>query len=610
MTTYITLFRKIFISFIKMEAKPIYSALTVYRERGAYLRRLEQFENAKCAYDTAYQNCSEDVRLLTGRSKACSDAVQPRQAYNDAELALKLEPNNMIAQKMQALATFTINDYERSLVINYRGVRHRVQPPYFHEGINQGAETLQDCIGNNAGKVLVDLLPLIKENETVSVDPHEPVVIPHISRIPRPEIKNSLTQLQLRRHATLERVLAMKYLGLMTYDKLFLKAIRVDPVVQSANATGSRELIDIIDEAIHSLTTRQDMLRCQRPYYSIKLAEKCISNYQDRFKKMLTENGRLTNARTAELYLKQIDACLRNNNIPLLIAKAERMQLFLDSKTPHTLLEKELYTDKLYRSVGNGYLSQYRLSYNMSDRGNTRRVGYLMGMPVARPTSYDSVIMNYPHKFVAPKIALEQFMNTLDKCENTTMRCWLMYEVAKLLATLKNYALSKFYAKRCQFEAAKINSPTWWLNGCFVLLSGDMQQGNVNEIQNEVQEANEWAKLLPSEEILQAFLDKCALMAKDTPAADDRKAIVQREKEIIKVVDGSLKVDTEILFKHISTVPVGRRFSVLPSKISNGPDHSERRRRRQRGLSIIPGQPQALPKPPVTVIPGLQKFEM
>lgn len=592
-----------------MEPKPIFSALTVYRERGAFLRRLEQFEKAKFAYDTAYKNCPENVLLLTGRSKVCSDAVQPIQAYNDAELALKLEPKNMIAQYMQALAMFTLNDFERSLVINYRGARQRQQPPYFHEGINQGTETLHDCIGRNAGNVLLDFLPLIKDNETVSVDMYEPIVIPHKSRIPKPVAKNMLTQVEARKHAILERVLAMKYLGEMAYDKFYLQALRDDPVMKSANAAGSRELKNIIDETIGTLTERQEMLRCQRPYYSIKLAETSKSHHLDNFKKKLLENERNTGARTAELYLKQIDLRRRSNNLALLIAKAERMQLFLDGKTPHTLPDKELYTDRLYRVVGEGYLSQYRLSYNMSDRGNRRRVFYLMGVPVDRPTSYDSVIMNYPQKYLSSKLALERYMNTLEKCENTMMRCWLTYEVARLLATQKNYALSKFYAKRCQREAEEVSSTTWWLNGCFVLISGDMQQGNVNEVRNQVEEAYEWSKSLQSGERIQAFLGKCALMAGEAITSDERKAIVQREKDIMTVLDSSLKVETKVLFKRLTTVPVGRRFSVLPGKIMYGFDHTERRKRRQRGLTIIPGQPQTLPRPPVSNIRGLQIFD-
>lgn len=201
-------------------------------------------------------------------------------------------------------------------------------------------------------------------------------------------------------------------------------------------------------------------------------------------------------------------------------------------------------------------------------------------------------------------------MNTLEKCENTMMRCWLTYEVACLLATQKNYALSKFYSKRCQREAEEVSSTTWWLNGSFVLISDDMQQGNVNEVRNEVKQAYEWSKSLQSAERIQAFLGKCAMMAGEAITSDERKAIVQREKDIIRVLDHSFKVETEVLFKRLTTLPNGRRFSVLPGKIRYGFDHTERCKRRQKGLTIIPGQPQTIPKPPVSKILGLQSFEM
>ncbi|XP_013139770.1 PREDICTED: tetratricopeptide repeat protein 25-like [Papilio polytes] len=180
-----------------MDEKPrMLGALTVYRERGAYLRRLEQFNKAKASYDEAYNSAPEDVRLLIGRSQVCSDAVQPIQAYTDAQLALKLQPRNMVARNMQARAMYTMSDFERSVVINYRGYRLRRYPPYFIEGINQGVETIQDCIGVNAGRVMVDFLPIIKRSAIAVVDEDEPEKQSHVSRIPRQEKKRPERRLE------------------------------------------------------------------------------------------------------------------------------------------------------------------------------------------------------------------------------------------------------------------------------------------------------------------------------------------------------------------------------------------------------------------------------
>lgn len=584
--------------------------LTVYRERGAYLRRLEQFEKAKIAYDEAYKITQDDVQLLTGRSQACTDAVQPIQAFADAELALKFEPNNMIAQNMQSRAMYTISDFERSVVMNFRGLRVRKRPPYFKEGINQGIETLQDCIGVNAGSVMMDFLPLIRQNLADAGDEHELTKVLRVSRIPLTLEKKKMTQMEARKNSTLARVLAMKYLGAMASDKFFLTELLNDERLMSANKKGSQELKKIVEETLRALTDRQAMLRAQRPYYTVKLAEKAHSNYQKQFNERLLIKERQVGAHTAEYYLREIHKRLRLRHIKDLINIAERMQLFLDTKTLHTLPDKQTYTDRLYRLVGDGYLSQHRLSYKLSERGNRSRIAFLMGLSCGRPTSFDSVRANFPTKFIDVEKATAKTLEVLEMCENSTMRCWLMYEMARLLCQQKNYALSKFYAKRCQRQAQELGNVTWWLNGCYILMAGDMQQGNANEVRIHVEEAWEWSKATNDPETMQSFLSKCAAMAGETMSVDERKAVDQREHQILKIMDDKSRVDTQVLFKRMSNVPIGRRFSVLPQKPEPGAMTSERRKHQQRGLTIIPGAEQVLAKPPKSGIPGLQLFSI
>ncbi|XP_049884518.1 uncharacterized protein LOC126379745 [Pectinophora gossypiella] len=592
------------------QEKRLYGGLTVYREQGAYLRRLEQFEKAKVAYDEAYKTYPEDIRLLIGRSRVCADAVQPQQAYADAELALKLEPRNMNARYMQANAMYTMCDFERSVAMAYRGSWLRRQPPYFMESINQGLETIQDCVGKNSGHVMHDFLPLIKRNEQSHVDDHEPEKVLRMSRIPHPVRRAKLTQMETRKHLTLSRVLAMKYLGPMASDKFFLQSLIEDSRLKSANSKGSEELLSLAKEALRSLTERQDMLRSQRPYYTIKLAEKSESKHETKYKQQLLIRERQINTHTAERLIGQIDKSLRDRHLKDMVAKAERMQLFLDSKTPRTLPGIDTFIDRLYRALGEGFFAQHRLSYKLSEQGNRRRVNFLMGLPTERPTSYDSIIASYPYKFMDSEVVLERVKAALDICENSTMKCYLMYEMARLLTSQKNYALGKFYAKRCQREAQNIGSVIWWLNACFVLIGGDMQQGNSNEVRVMAEEAFEWSKKLPEAQQVQAFLAKCAEMASETVPVDETKAIIQREKKILKVLQTDLRVDAQVLFKRISTVPHGRRFSVLPRNPDQEVKTSERRTRRQRGLSIIPGMEKGLPRPPKSHVLGFQTFDI
>lgn len=596
-----------------MEApqKELYGALQVYRERGAFLRRLEQFEKAKDSYDEAFKTCPDDVRLLMGRSQVCADAVQPAQAYADAEIALKLEPSNMTARNMQARALYTMSDFERSVVMNFRGLRSRRQPPYFTEGIAQCLETIQDCIGVNAGNVMMNFLPIIKRVEAARppVDENEPQKRLHNCRIPRPEKKKKITQEQARRKLTLARVLAMKYLGDSAYDKFFLQELTIDRRLQSANDKGSQELKKLVKEALKSLSERQDMLRTQRPYYTIKLAEKAESKHQDKYKEGVLQREREIGARNVERLLRQLEKSMRANRIMDLMAQSERLQTLLDKKTPHNLPDKDLYLDRLYKAVGEGYLRQYRLSYRMSERGNRRRIAFLMGLPVGRPKSFDSVLANYPYKFIDIKQATEKVYATLEMCENSTMRCWLFYEMARLLCTQKIYALAKYYGKQCQREAQELGSHTWWLNGVFALMSGDMQQGNSNEVRIQVEEAWEWSKKTSEPELIQAFLLKCAEMAAQASSADERKMMQQRQRQIIGVMNEEQQIETNVLFKRMGTLPIGRQFSVVPSRRTSdkGP---ERRRYLQRGLTVVSGPDRPVPKPPRSKVRGFQLFDI
>lgn len=593
------------------QPKPIYAAPIVYRERGVFLRHLEKFFKAKESYDTAYKYKQDDVRMLTGRSQVCIDAVQPVQAYEDAKLALQLQPHNMTACHMQASALHTMLEFEQSLVVNYRGAQRRRLPRYFSEGIAQDLQTIEDAIGKNVGNVLIDLRDLITQRESSFVHENEPENLPHISRIPHLKTKAKLTQLEARKQVNLSRVMAMKYLGPMALDKFFLQELSTSKSksLNSANLKGSQDLNELVNRALQTLSERQELLRVQRPYYAVVQAERSVSGYQNNFKKQLLIDDRTAGARTATLYLNQILKCFIQNKMLDLNAKLERMQIFLDSKTPRNLPEKEHYTDKLYTLVGKAYLAQYRLSYNHSENGNRRRVAFLLGFAIDRPSSYDSVIYNYPYKHIDQELTLDKMINTLEMCENSLRKCWLMYHIGRLLNTQKNYSLSKYYAQLCQKEATKNESEVWWLNGCFVILSNEMQRGNINEIRALVQEARKWAKLSNNSEKIIAFLNKCVEMAGEPIIADKRKAILQREAEILKVMDNKLRVDTEVLFRRISMVPSPRRFTVLPGKSKIRQDVTARKKRRQNGLSVVPGREQDLPRHPVSRVVGFQIFD-
>ncbi|XP_049878831.1 outer dynein arm-docking complex subunit 4-like [Pectinophora gossypiella] len=590
--------------------KQIYGGLTVYRTRGQYLRRLEQYDKAEIAHNEAFKIAPEDVRNLEGRALACTDAFMPQQANANADLALSLEPNNLIVKNVKANAMYAQCEFERSVIMCYSGQRLRRRPTYFTDGINQGEAVIQNCVGKYAGNVLVNNLPLILKREQAHLQEHKTVKSMHKSRIPKVETKKHLTQLQTRQHELLSRVLAMKYFGPMAYDKFFLEDLLVDPRINSANAKGSNEIREIIKETLNTLRDRQEMLRAQRPYYAIKLAEQTESKHETRFRRQILINEREINKRQAEHLMRHVEKCMRNHHTNELRIKAERMQSFLDSKTPRTLPTKDYYTDRLYRAVGEGYLAQHRISFRASERSNRRRVAFLMGLPIGRPTSFDSVIANYPFKYIGTKEAVHNVTAALETCENSYMKCWLMYELARLLTKQKNYAMAKFYAKRCQREAQEIGSVTWWMNGCFVLIGGDMQQGNQNEVRVMVEEACQWLSEIKDNERLHGFLEKCADISAEPLVSDDTKAIARREIQILNAMEEGTRKQIKLLFKRMSLLPNGRRFSVLPQRSERQTNRTCRHKHRQHGLSIVPGVEKGLPRVPRSKVLGFQIFDL
>lgn len=590
------------------EEKQVYGGLTAYRTRGDYLRRLEQYAESKIAHDEAFKINPNDVPNLMGRSLSCSHAMQPKQAYRDAELALQMEPKNLLAMKVQSQAMYTVTEFEKSIVANMRG--NQIRPSYFKEAYNQGLETLQDCIGKRAGRVLLDFLPLLTKTEAAAeVEPHPPL---RVSRIPRQDPKPKVSQKEAHQNRTLSRAMATKYLGAMASDKFFLESMVDDPRIISANKAGTAELQNITKKAYNSLVDRQNLLRTSRPYYSVKHAERTASSYQTNFLENVLKQERLDNARIADRLLKQVKSAMHSKNIHKMVLTAERMQIYIDSKTPKTLPLKDSYLHRLYDNVGHGFLSQYHLSSHQTEQGMRYRIAFLMGLSRKPPKTFDSVRANYPFKYGDVKLAIEKTTAVLESCENSTQRSFLYYELSRLYNSQKNFQHARLNAIRCQAEAVENESVVWWLNGCLAVLSGELQQGNVNEVKSLVKEALlrvgrlEYDDENPLRSVagLKAFLEKCAAIAAECMVTDEQTVVKQRQRGIIGVMMDPERVEQQVLFKRIWAVPPGRRFSVMPSKTTPGNRQSERRLYRQRGLTVIPGQTPTLQAPPKRQVKG------
>lgn len=586
--------------------KPIFNANSMYRSWGQYLLAMEQYEKAKEAFDQAYDNNPDDVKTLVGRSVACSHTFRPQQAYEDAHKAFSMELKNPTVCKAKARALYSQAKFEHSLLINYQGYEIRRQPQCFRRGIGYDLETLKDTIGANAGQVLLKNLTLIKQMK----EQDAPETRLRVPRMPKPEQKETTGPSEPRKHRAISRLLAKKYLGPMATEKFFLEKLLDDPRLLSANSAGSFKLKKTVHEALGALASGQEFLRTLRPYYSIKFYEKNSKKCMEKSNMDLLLRKRKLAANIAERLLRSVIACKDQKRIQDLISQADRMQRYLDRKALIIIPDKEKYTDRLYRTVGEGYLSQYRSGNSKQD--DRHLVRFLMGFPITRSLSNDPVIRNYPFKYHDIEPEIRKITRDIESCENGLMRCWLYFELARLVRSQRKYELAKFYGRCCQHESEQVSSPTWWMNGCLVVMSGDMLKGNVQEVHTTAEDALLCVAKLPCHLRLQVkvFIRKCVEIASDGLKIDDDSiSIKQRENNILRTMEDPQRSELQVLFKRMSRIPSRRRFCVMPRPPKLLDIRSERRSCYQHGLTIVPGETTIMRSPPRSSVLGFQLFD-
>ncbi|XP_030020566.1 uncharacterized protein LOC115440419 isoform X2 [Manduca sexta] len=247
------------------EERPICNAVAVFRERGNYLQRLEQFEKAIQAYNEALRWNNADVRSLLGRSVSRAKATHYAGALADAARAAELEPENLTALQIRAQTEYEKCAFERSLVLAHRGRRFRTFPPNFAECAGHAEETVRECVGRSAGKVLSTAVTLERrvELKKESIDADAPAIPIRRSRMKTQETRQvqETSRAEKQRAEQISRLMASKYLERMAHDKYFLTALCKDERLASANKQGSKKLQELANKALADVEKRQKRVR-------------------------------------------------------------------------------------------------------------------------------------------------------------------------------------------------------------------------------------------------------------------------------------------------------------------------------------------------------------
>ncbi|XP_075973214.1 outer dynein arm-docking complex subunit 4-like [Anticarsia gemmatalis] len=576
---------------LEFEERPICNAVNVFRERGNYLQRLEQFEKAILSYNEALRWNSSDVRSLLGRSLARVKATHYAGALADAAQAAELEPENCKAMQIKALTEYEKSAFERSLVLAHRGQRLRRVPPDFAECARCAEETVRECAGKTASKVLATAVTLLSQVDMKreTIDENAPKSPTRLRRM-EPQQALQVQEISLaekQKAKQISRLMASKYLERMAHDKYFLTALCKDERLVSANKQGSQKLQELAHKALADIEKRQAVLRERRPMYAARASEAAARARLSAARQLQMKRTQQQHATDARRLIQTAQAFSEERDTTKCLEAAEFGMEQISRKPISLLPSKDKYLQELHDIVANAFLDQKRVRETMSESDRERRAFILLGMMVSREPSHDSVLRVRPP--APPRDAkirvrnLERFLVTSMK---RSERCYLLHELARIYVDTRKSMKARYYAHKCQVEAKAGNQRVWVLNGLFLLARCHLLQNNRPEARAALMEAAGLARTYGYSEVAE-FYDTCVEVCLEGEIITTQDATVEkRRKDLVNLMqDDDLKSEALHLFKRMSLVPASRRFSVLPgSRVEDNVPASAARRRQ----SIIP----------------------
>ncbi|XP_045515191.1 uncharacterized protein LOC123708490 isoform X2 [Pieris brassicae] len=522
------------------EEKPIYNVVTVYREKGHYLQRLEQFEKAILAYNEALRWNNADVRSLLGRSLARAKATHYADALRDAACAAELEPENQTALQIRAQTNYEKCAFERAYLLASRGQVFRKYPAHFAECARCAEETIRDCTGKSATKVL-SLAKKISEIEwgRESTD---------LKNVP-------IRKPRLQPHQSHQ----------MAHDKYFLTQLCKDERIYSANKLGSKTLQELAYKALADVDMRQEVLRERRPLYAARGSDAEARNRLSNARKERLANTQRQHIADAERLIRAAQSVFEQRNTAKCLEIAE-FAMEQISRKPNSLLPgKEKFIHQLQEVVGQAFLDQKRVGEEMSEANREKRAFILLGIAISREPSRDSILRVRPP---APprdaKRRLRGLERALSVSNRASERCYVLHELCRLHADTKQAHRAKFFALKCQAEARSSKQRVWLLNITFLLARCHLLQNNRPETRAALIEGAGIARACGYRDVA-AFFETCVNVSMEGEVASGDGALEKRERAMVSLMpDNDMRLAAQHLFRKMSVIPASRRFSIMP----------------------------------------------
>ncbi|KAG6445329.1 hypothetical protein O3G_MSEX003875 [Manduca sexta] len=531
-----------------------------------------------------------DVRSLLGRSVSRAKATHYAGALADAARAAELEPENLTALQIRAQTEYEKCAFERSLVLAHRGRRFRTFPPNFAECAGHAEETVRECVGRSAGKVLSTAVTLERrvELKKESIDADAPAIPIRRSRMKTQETRQvqETSRAEKQRAEQISRLMASKYLERMAHDKYFLTALCKDERLASANKQGSKKLQELANKALADVEKRQAVLRERRPLFAARASEAEARGRLSRARKEQLSHAQRQYTTDARRLLKAAQTSYEEHDTAKCLENAEFAMEQISKKPTNLLPGKEKFLQQLHDIVANAFLDQKRVRETMSESDREKRAFILLGMSLSREPSRDSVLRVRP---LAPPRDAKRRLRALERAltlsTRTSERCYLLHEVTRLHVDTKQPIKARFYATKCQTEARNANQRVWILNAIFLLARCHLLQNNRPEARAVLIEAAGLARSYGFDDVA-AFFDTCVNVSLEGEVAFSEAPLEKRERDMVSLMqDDDLRSAAEHLFRRMSVIPAARRFSIMPgTRVEDSVPQTAANRR----ISIIP----------------------
>lgn len=95
------------------------------------------------------------------------------------------------------------------------------------------------------------------------------------------------------------------------------------------------------------------------------------------------------------------------------------------------------------------------------------------------------------------------YEDRLRKADSAEEMAWLYHELSRFHCELKQFELSRVYARKCIQMAERNNNLKWIFNALMLIARVDMLQHNKNDTRTELNDAMAVAKLMDDDDLME-----------------------------------------------------------------------------------------------------------